>query len=94
MDAALARDDQEGIPPEDILARDWRNSERLTPGDKADPAATDECLVGKSISDASWAEVVKHVTDPAEQVEFIIAMGNWMMFSLLFPTCAYHWRKV
>ena len=35
-------------------------------------------------SDAAWAEVVKHVTDPGQQVEFIIAMGNWMMFSLLF----------
>ena len=32
----------------------------------------------------TWAEVVKHVTDPGQQVEFIIAMGNWMMFSLLF----------
>ena len=45
---------------------------------------TDECLDGKSISDATWAEVVKHVTDPGQQVEFIIAIGNWMMFSLLF----------
>lgn len=27
---------------------------------------------------------MKHVTDPGQQVEFIIAMGNWMMFSLLF----------
>jgi alkylhydroperoxidase family enzyme len=74
-----------GIPQEDILAvRDWRNSERLTPADRAILAATDECLDGKSISDAAWAEVVKHVTDPEQQVEFIIAMGNWMMFSLLF----------
>ncbi len=64
--------------------RDWRNSKRLTAADKAILAATDECLAGKSISDAAWAEVVKHVTDPAQQVEFIIAMGNWMMFSLLF----------
>ena len=74
-----------GIPQDDILAvRDWRNSERLTPADKAILAATDECLGGKSISDAAWAEVVKHLTDPGQQVEFIIAMGNWMMFSLLF----------
>ena len=74
-----------GIPQEDILAvRDWRNSERLTPADRAILAATDECLDGKSISDAAWAEVVRHVTDPEQQVEFIIAMGNWMMFSLLF----------
>ena len=74
-----------GIPPEDILAvRDWQNSARLNAADKAILAATDECLAGKSISDAAWAEVVKHVTEPAEQVEFVIAMGNWMSFSLLF----------
>ena len=74
-----------GIPPEDILAvRDWRNSERLTPADRAILAATDECLEGKSISDAVWAEVAKHVSEPAEQVEFVIAMGNWLMFSMLF----------
>jgi alkylhydroperoxidase family enzyme len=75
-----------GIPAEDILAvRDWRNSaRRLGAADKAVLAATDECLAGKSISDAAWAEVVKHVTDPGQQVEFIIAMGNWMMFSMLF----------
>ncbi len=71
-----------GIPPEDVLAvRDWRNSERLMPADKAILAATDECLAGKSISDAAWAEVAKHVTEPAQQVEFIIAMGNWMTVS-------------
>jgi alkylhydroperoxidase family enzyme len=74
-----------GIPPEDILAvRDWRNSARLNSADKAILAATDECLSGKSISDAAWAEVAKYVTDPGQQVEFIIAMGNWMMFSMLF----------
>ena len=66
-----------GIPPEDILAvRDWWNSERLTPADRAILAATDECLAGKSISDASWAEVAKHVTEPGQQVEFIIGHGQ------------------
>ena len=74
-----------GIPPEDILAGGgWRNSRRLNPADKAILAATDECLAGKSISDAAWAEVARYVTDPGQQVEYIIAMGNWMMFSLLF----------
>jgi alkylhydroperoxidase family enzyme len=74
-----------GIPPEDILAvRDWRNSKRLTSADQAILTATDECLAGKSISDATWADVAKHVTDPGQQVEFIIAMGNWMSFSMLF----------
>jgi alkylhydroperoxidase family enzyme len=76
-----------GIPPDDILAvRDWRSSGRLTAADKAILAATDECLGGTSISDAVWSEVAKHVPDPAHQVEFIIAMGNWMAFSLLFRT--------
>jgi alkylhydroperoxidase family enzyme len=74
-----------GLPPEDILAvRDWQNSDRLGPADRAILAATDESLAGKSISDATWAEIAKHVTDPAQQVEFIIAMGNWLMFSMLF----------
>jgi alkylhydroperoxidase family enzyme len=74
-----------GIPPEDVLAvRDWRNSDRLSAADRAILAATDESLAGKSISDAAWAEVTKHVTDPGEQGEFIIAMGNWLMFSMLF----------
>jgi len=73
------------IPPEDILAvRDWQNSDRLSAADKAILAATDECLAGKSISDAVWAEVTKYVTDPAQQVEFVIAMGNWLSFSMLF----------
>jgi 3-hydroxyisobutyrate dehydrogenase-like beta-hydroxyacid dehydrogenase len=63
-----------GVPPEDVLAvRDRRRSELLTPADKAILAATDECLEGKSISDAAWADVVKHVTNPGQQVEFIIA---------------------
>jgi hypothetical protein len=56
----------------------------LTSADEAILAATDECLAGKSISDDAWAEVARHVTDPGQQVEFIIAMGNWMMFSMLF----------
>ena len=76
-----------GIPAEDILAvRDWRGSDRLNPADRAILAATDECLSGGSIADATWAEVARHVPDPAHQVEFIIAMGNWMSFSLLFRT--------
>jgi hypothetical protein len=36
------------------------------------------------MSDETWAEVTKYVTDPGQQVEFVIAMGNWMSFSLLF----------
>ena len=74
-----------GVPAEDILAvRDWRKSDRLGPADRAILAAVDECLNGGSMSDATWAEVVKHVPDPAHQVEFVVAMGNWLAFSMLF----------
>ena len=73
-----------GIPPEDVLAvRDWRASDRLSAADKAVLAATDESLAGKTISDTTWGEVTRHITDPAQQVEFVVAMGNWMMFSTL-----------
>jgi alkylhydroperoxidase family enzyme len=73
-----------GIPPEDVLAvRDWRASDRLTAADKAVLAATDESLAGKTISDATWTEVTKYITDPGQQVEFVVAMGNWTMFSIL-----------
>ena len=72
-----------GIPAEDVLAvRDWRSSDRLTAADKAVLAATDESLAGKTVSDNTWAEVTKHITDAAQQVEFIVAMGNWTMFSM------------
>ena len=74
-----------GVPEEDIVAvRDWRNSPRLTAADKAVLAATDECLAGRSIPDPLWAEIAAHIPDPAHQVEFVVAMGNWTMFSLLF----------
>jgi alkylhydroperoxidase family enzyme len=73
-----------GVPPEDVLAvRDWRASDRLTAADKAVLAATDESLAGKAISDATWTELTKHITEPGQQVEFIVAMGNWTMFSML-----------
>ncbi len=72
------------IPPEDVLAvRDWRGSDRLTAADRAILTATDESLAGRTISDASWAEVAKHVTSPGELVEFVIALGNWTAFSML-----------
>ena len=76
-----------GIPPEHVLAvREWHHSPCLADADRAILAATDSCLSGGSISDAEWDEVVKHLPDPAHQVEFIIAMGNWLSYSLLFRT--------
>ena len=72
------------IPPEDVLAvRDWKNAANLTFADKAVLAATDETLAGGSISDATWADIVKAIPNPAHQVDFVVAMGNWTMFSML-----------
>lgn len=84
-----------GIPPEDILAvRDWRSASRLTAADRAILAATDECLAGKSISDSTWMEVARHVTDPGQQVEFVIAMATGCRFPCYSGTCASRWPRV
>ena len=76
--------DAVGIPPEDVTAvRDWRNSDRLTPADRAVLAAVDDTLEHGKISDAVWAECAEHVGGPAELVEMVVAIGNWSMFSQL-----------
>jgi alkylhydroperoxidase family enzyme len=72
------------IPADDIVAvRDWHASDRLTAADRAVLAATDEALAGRTISDEAWSAVTQHITDPAQQVEFVVAMGNWTLFSML-----------
>ncbi len=73
-----------GIPPEDILAvRDWKNSDRLTAADRAVLQATDDVLADGKISDASWVECKKHVPTEAEQVEMVVCIANWTMFSII-----------
>ena len=76
-----------GIPEEDILAvRDWRASDRLTDADRAVLAATDEMLESGKIGDATWAECQEHVPSAAEQVEMVVCIANWTMFSMLLRT--------
>ena len=71
-----------GIPADDILAvRDWKNSQRMTAADQAVLTATDEMLAGGKISDATWAECCRHVPTAAEQVEMVVCIANWIMFS-------------
>ena len=73
-----------GIPPEDVLAvRDWRGSDRLTAADRAVLQATDEMIAGGKISDATWQDCCRHVATPAEQVEMVVCIANWIMFSML-----------
>ena len=73
-----------GIPAEDVLAvRDWRSSDRLTDADKAVLQATDDVLAGQTISDDTWADITRHVTDPAQQVELVVDIGNWVLASIM-----------
>jgi alkylhydroperoxidase family enzyme len=76
-----------GVPPEDILAvRDWKNASRLTAADRAVLTATDEMLAHGKITDATWAACKKHVPTAAEQVEMVVCIANWTMFSMLLRT--------
>ena len=71
-----------GIPEDDILAvRDWKNATRLTAADRTILQATDEMLDCGKISDATWVECCKHVPTAAEQVEMVVCIANWIMFS-------------
>ena len=77
-----------GIPAEDVLAvRDWRASDRalqcLSPADRAVLQAVDETLAGNTISDATWAEITRHVTVPGQQVELVVDIANWVFASIL-----------
>jgi alkylhydroperoxidase family enzyme len=73
-----------GLPPEDVIAvRDWRPSKRLSAADRAVLAAVDDTLERGKISDAVWAECVRHVGSPEQLLEMVIAIGNWNMFAQL-----------
>jgi alkylhydroperoxidase family enzyme len=62
-------------------------------GGQAILAATDECLAGKSISDAAWAEVTKHVTDPAQQVESSSPWATGCRSPCCSAICAFRWPR-
>ena len=73
-----------GLPPEDVIAvRDWRSSTRLGAADRAVLAAVDDTLERGKISDPVWSECVRHVGNPEQLLEMVIAIGNWNMFSQL-----------
>jgi alkylhydroperoxidase family enzyme len=81
---------QAGFSDEDVLAiRDWRNPEhaaRLQPADRAMLAAVDDTIDQGGISDEVWAECAQHITEPAMQVEMVMAIGYWIMLSQFFQT--------
>jgi len=75
------------IPEADLLAtRDWRNAPNLSEADKAVLQATDDTLDNGMISDATWKACCSHLRSEAEQIELVIAIGNWTMFSQLLKS--------
>ena len=78
---------QAGFSDEDVLAvRDWRNSDRPGPAERALMAAVNDTVTRGRISDAVWAECAQHLKEPALLVEMAVGIGNWIMLSQLFQT--------
>ena len=75
------------IPAEELLAvRDWQAAEILSEADRAVLQATDDTLERGAIQPDTWARCAAHITAPAEQVELVIAIGNWFLFSQLLKS--------
>ena len=73
------------IDAESILAvRDWRAADCLGDTDRAVLAATDETLDAGRISDATWTECCTYLETEAEQIELVLAISNWRLFSEMF----------
>lgn len=78
-----------GIPEEDAAAvRDWLGSDRFDASDRAILRATDEVLAEGAISEETWADCQEHLDSTAEQVELVLAICNWRMFSILLRSLA------
>ena len=76
------------IPEHDLLAvRDWRSARCFSALERAGLTATDETLDDGHISKRTWSRCAKLL--PADQqVELVIAIGNWIMFSQLLKSLA------
>ena len=72
-----------GIPEADLLAvRDWEGHDGFGPADRAVLAATDETIATGTVSAATWAACVEHVSDdPQVLLEVVTAIGLWRMVS-------------
>jgi len=73
-----------GIPPEVVVGlRDWQSADVFLPAERAALAATDETLATGTVSDGNWAELEPHFPAIPEQLEIVLAIGNWRMYSQL-----------
>jgi alkylhydroperoxidase family enzyme len=70
-----------GVDGADLLGvRDWLSSDRFGELDRAVLAATDQCLAGGRVDDATWSVLRRHLGDD-EAVELVVAIGLWWMVS-------------
>lgn len=69
-----------------LAVRDWQDAACLNDADKAVLAATDETLDDGRISDATWDACCKHLPTSAEQIELVLAISNWRLFSEIFQS--------
>ncbi|MCP4038010.1 MAG: carboxymuconolactone decarboxylase family protein, partial [bacterium] len=71
-----------GIEDADLLAiRDWRSHSQWSAADRAILAATDETLETGTISEVTWKECREVLPEVEEQIELVVAIGNWRMIS-------------
>lgn len=72
------------IPEADLVAvREWGDSDRFDPADRAVLAATDETLEAGMISAATWAELEATIPNELARLEVVLAIANWSMFAQL-----------
>jgi alkylhydroperoxidase family enzyme len=77
------------IPERDAAAvREWVRSDCFDASDRAILKATDEVLAEGAISEETWAECQAQLESSAEQVELVLAICNWRMFSILLRSLA------
>ncbi len=69
-----------------VAVRHWERADALSPLDKAAMCAVDETLDEGMISDATWTELARGLPGREEQIELVIAIGNWIMFSQLLQS--------
>ncbi len=75
------------ISEEDLLAvRQWQTSNVLSETDKAVLQATDDVLENGSISEPVWGKVSSLITDEIQQIEMVVAIGNWAMISQILKS--------
>lgn len=73
-----------GVSEAELLGlRDWRAADCFSDADRAVLAAVDDVIESGLVSAESWAEIVKHVSDPADQLELVTAICTWGFISKL-----------